>query len=171
MTPPLNSHGPITRTPLRSVWSFWTKPWRDRSGWGWSSDKHHLLAWILSFETARKYYPRTSLVTDDAGAKLLVDGIGLEFDCVLTELNALNSRDPRLWMLGKLHAYRAQTEPFVHLDTDVILWKRLPAGIESAPVFAQNPDPFMIGASHYKPDQLRQYLTRQPQSWIPQEWE
>src|SRR5437588_499165 len=126
---------------MRSVWSFWTKPWRERSGWSWLSEKHHLLAWVLSFETARKHYPKTSLVTDHAGAKMLVDGIGLAFDSVSTELDALACRDPRLWMLGKLYAYRAQTEPFVHLDTDVILWKRLPTGVEGAPVFAQNPDP------------------------------
>jgi hypothetical protein len=155
---------------VHAVWSFWTKPWRARSGWSWLSEKHHLLAWILSVETARKHYPKTSLITDDAGANMLVDGIGLPFDSVSTGLNSLAARDPRLWMLGKLYAYRAQSQSFVHLDTDVILWKRLPAIVESAPVFAQNPDPFVIGASHYKPEQLQQFLT-QAQGLVPREWE
>ena|ERR1035437_10813147 len=93
---------------MRSVWSFWTKLWRERTGTSWPSEQHHLLAWILSFETARKHYPKTSLVTDDAGARMLVDGLGLGFDDVSTELNALADHDPAIWMLGKLRAYRVR---------------------------------------------------------------
>src|SRR3954471_15845202 len=104
---------------MRAVWSFWTKPWREHAGHDWPSEKHHLLAWILSFETARSHYPQTTLVTDDAGAEMLVDGLGLPFESVSTELNSLVQYDAALWMAGKLCAYRAQTEPFVHLDTDV----------------------------------------------------
>jgi hypothetical protein len=156
---------------LRSVWSFWTKPWRSRAGWRWSSEKHHLLAWILSFENARRHYPETSLVTDDLGAQLLVERLKLPFERVSTELNALAECDPTVWMLGKLYAYRAQTEPFVHLDTDTFLWKRLPAEVESAPVFAQNPDPFRLGDSHHKVAEVVRLLRHQTHGWIPQEWE
>lgn len=156
---------------MRSVWSFWTKLWRERTGTSWPSEQHHLLAWILSFETARKHYPKTSLVTDDAGARMLVDGLGLGFDDVSTELNALADHDPAIWMLGKLRAYRAQTEPFIHLDTDVFLWKRLSENLERSPVFAQNPEPFISGASHYKPDKIQEALRQRTQGWIPQEWE
>ena len=154
---------------MRSVWSFWTKPWRRRSAWGWSSEKHHLLAWVLSFETARKHYPRTSLVTDDDGAKVLLDGIGLEFDRVSTELNSLAAHDPTFWMMGKLYAYRAQTEAFIHLDTDVFLWKRLPPDVESAPVFAQNPHHFPLGGS--KVQEVHRLFAERTRGWIPQEWE
>jgi hypothetical protein len=156
---------------MRSVWSFWSKAWRSRAGWSWLSERHHLLAWILSFETARKHYPRTTLVTDLEGARLLVDGLQLGFDRVSTALNELAEHDPALWMLGKLYAYRAQTEPFVHLDTDVFLWKRLPDHIESASVFAQTPEQFVIGESHYKPDEIRGALTERTRGWIPPEWE
>jgi len=156
---------------MRSVWSFWSKPLRAGYAWNWPSEKYHLLAWVLSVETARKHYPTTSLVTDDSGAKMLLDGLGLKFDRVSTELNALADRDPALWMLGKLYAYRAQTEPFIHLDTDIFLWKRLPKTVEDAPVFAQNPEPFAIGASHYKPEKMKHLMTDRTKGWIPQEWE
>jgi hypothetical protein len=57
-------------------------------------------------------------------------------------LNALGDLDPDWWAVGKLYAYRFQTEPFVHIDSDVFLWARLPPGLESAPVFAQSPETF-----------------------------
>jgi hypothetical protein len=155
---------------MRSIWSFWTKPWRASLGWNWVSDHHHLFAWALSFESARRHYPETSLITDDEGARILVDGIGLGFDHVSTELNSLSDQDPGLWMLGKLYAYRLQEEPFIHMDTDVFIWKRLPERIEAAPVFAQAPEQFVVGASHYRPDEVQRIMAHQPNGWIPKEW-
>ena len=111
------------------------------------------------------------LVTDSEGARLLIDGLGLPVERVSTELDALADDDPALWMLGKLHAYRAQDVPFVHLDTDVFLWRRLPESVERADVFAQHPEPFTIGASHYKPEELLKLLAGTSHSWTPPEWE
>ena len=154
---------------MRAVWSLWSKPLLAASGMNWGSARHHLLSWALSFETARRHYPRTSLVTDDAGAELLVDRLGLPFDHVATDLNRLSGRDPRLWCLGKLHAYALQTEPFVHIDADVYLWRRLPAEVESAPVFAQNPEPFRLGYSDYRPESLEAAI-RSAGGWLPDEF-
>lgn len=156
---------------MRAVWSFWSKPWRERRGWSWPSEKHHLLAWVLSVESARRHYPDTMLVTDSEGARMLVDGVGLPFGRVSTALDELSAHDPALWMLGKLYAYRAQEVPFAHLDTDVFLWRRLPEAVERAAVFAQNPEPFTLGASHYKPDRLLQLLRVDTAGWVPPEWE
>lgn len=69
---------------MRAVWSLWTKPFREGRGRPWFSEKHHLLGWVLSVETASKHYSKTSLFTDDKGARMLVDSIGLEFDHVST---------------------------------------------------------------------------------------
>ncbi len=156
---------------MRAVWSFWTKPWRDRRGWNWPEEKYHLLAWVLSVESARRHYPDTQLVTDSDGARLLIDGVGLRVNHVTTELDALADRDPALWMMGKLYAYRRQDAPFVHIDTDVFMWNRLPAELERAAVFAQNPEPFTIGASHYKPERLRSLMTTDSAGWVPREWD
>jgi hypothetical protein len=159
----------------RSVWSFWTKPFRTHRQSIWFSEKHHLLAWVLSLETARQHYPDTTLITDDEGAEMLVDGIGLEFDSVSTELNALSQEDPDWWILGKLWAYRSQTQPFLHLDTDVFLWKPLPDRLNSAPVLAQNPEDFVFGQHDatcwwYRPE-LFDDRVKQTGGWLPQEWD
>lgn len=158
----------------RSVWSFWTKPFRAHRQSIWFSEKHHLLAWILSLETARKHYPETTLVTDDEGAEMLVNGLGLEFDSVSTVLNALHEQDPDWWILGKLLAYRSQAYPFVHVDTDVFLWNALPKELDVAPVFTQNPEYFVFGQHEatcwwYRPEIFNERVKRMG-GWLPDEW-
>jgi hypothetical protein len=155
---------------VRAVWSFWTKPFKAYYRSAWMSEKHHLFAWVLSVETAKKHYPNTYLYTDDEGARLLIDGIGLEFERVFTELNVLDDHDPEWWALGKLYTYRSQTEPFVHIDNDVFLWKPLPPRMESAPVFAQHPEYFSTDWD-YKPEQMRALLKNLNGGWIPEEFE
>jgi hypothetical protein len=125
---------------MRAVWSFWSKPFNAGRKHVWREPRHHLLAWGLSLRLARRHYPDTVLVTDKAGKKLLVEQLGLEFDAVSTELEALGGDNPQWWALGKLFAYSIQDRPFVHIDYDVFLWKPLPAHVVDAPVFAQCPE-------------------------------
>jgi hypothetical protein len=129
----------------KAVWTFWTKPKMNDKSLPWGTDKHFLLSWVLSFESAKRFYPQTVLITDDAGADLLINKLKLSFTEVSTCLEDLKEEDTRFWMLGKLYSYRMQQEPFVHLDYDVYLWKRLPLRLDQAPVFAQNPEPLING--------------------------
>ena len=161
---------PTNPKPLRAVWSLWTKPLTQSRRTGWINQKYHMLSWLLSFETARRFYPETHLVTDDEGARLLVDGLGLEFEHVSTKLNALAHHDADWWALGKLYAYREQEAPFVHLDADVFLWRPLPERVAAAGVFAQNPEPFRPGTSTYQPELLEHALTAHAHGWLPEEW-
>jgi hypothetical protein len=155
---------------LKAVWSFWSKPFRSHHHRVWASEKHHLLAWVLSTQTARQHYRATELHTDDAGARMLVDGIGLEFDRVCISLNALRAHDPGWWALGKLYAYRSQREPFVHLDNDVFLWRPLPERLMTAPLLAQNPEYFTPGRSYYRPEAFEAALDGLDRAWLPPEW-
>lgn len=129
---------------MRAVWSFWSKPFRTGTSWPWREPIHHLLAWGLSVRLAGSHYPDTMLVTDTPGRALLVDALGLRFSEVSTALDALEDADPTFWMAGKLLAYTLQDSPFVHLDTDVFLWRPLPAAVATAPVFAQHKDVFQV---------------------------
>lgn len=164
----------MSQSIIRSVWSFWSKPFQAHRHSTWFSEKHHLLSWILSLETARKHYPKTMLVTDDTGSKMFIDGMGLDFDFVSTELNELKPYDPDWWVLGKLWAYRCQTEPFVHIDNDVFLWKALPDAVTKAPVLAQNPEYFIFGEHHatcwwYRPEIFDERV-KMVNGWLPDEW-
>jgi hypothetical protein len=155
---------------VRVVWSFWSKPQRERRGSVWLSDFHARLAWGLSVELARRHYPNTALVTDNDGARLLVDRLKLPFAHVSLELNRLRDHDADWWALGKLYAYRLQTEPFIHIDSDVFLWKRLPAELEAAPVFAQSPEPFDPDRDeHWYPLRAVERTVGQT-GWLPKAW-
>ena len=153
---------------MRAVWSFWAKPFNAYYHAMWPSRMHHLFAWVLSVETARVHYSNTTLITDDEGARLLVDRLGLPFSRVSTVLNDLHDHDPNWWVLGKLYAYRSQTEPFIHIDNDVFLWKRLPVRLETAPLLAQNPEYCVPGGSSYRPEEFEDALAES--GWLPDEW-
>jgi hypothetical protein len=155
---------------MRAVWSFWSKPFQAHRQGIWPSERHHLLAWVLSVETARQHYPETQLYTDRAGAELLVEGLGLRFTQVSTALDALDGYDPDWWSLGKVYAYHLQTAPFVHLDSDVFLWKPLPTRLTQAAVFTQQPEPIPPGHSYYQPQQVEAALRGPPAGWLPAEW-
>jgi hypothetical protein len=156
---------------LRAVWSFWSRPFRDFHRRTWASERHHLLAWALSVETARRHYPDTALVTDSDGARLLVDALGLPFAQVSTQLDGLAGCDPEWWVLGKLHAYRVQERPFLHLDGDVFLWNALPPDVAVGAVIAQNPESFDFDGedSWYRPRAVEAAVV-EAGGWLPEEW-
>lgn len=131
---------------MRAVWSFWSKPFLAKRNIAWRSPLHHLLAWGLSVRQAQRHYRETVLVTDRAGRRLLIDQLGLPFVHVSTELERLAHVDPAWWALGKFVAYSLQDQPFVHLDTDVFLWKPLPKAVAGSPVFTQCPEFYANGS-------------------------
>ena len=155
---------------MRAVWSFWSTPFAAHRASAWGTERNHRLAWILSFECARRHYPSTALVTDDDGARLLVDGLGLEFDSVSLGLNQLDRRDSTWWTAGKLVAISEQDQPFVHLDPDVFLWAPLPAALTGSPVFTQNPEPYAAGGTYYRPEVMEAALESVEGAWLPEEW-
>jgi hypothetical protein len=155
---------------MRSVWSFWSKPFQAHRHASWCTPLHHLLAWGLSVRTASRHYPETVLITDKPGKSLLVDRLGLEFAHVSTELECLNNVDVGWWALGKLLAYSLQDRPFVHLDSDVFLWKPLPLDVTESPVFTQNPEGLHDHRSHYRPQDV-EWAFAQESLKLPIEWE
>ena len=155
---------------MRAVWAFWSQPYKAQAGRTWREPRHHLLAWGLSLKLASRHFDQTMMVTDSPGKALLVDRLGLEFDRVSTELDSLRNVDPGWWALGKLVAYSLQDRPFVHLDTDVFLWKPLPPSLLSAPVFAQCPERHSLDGGWCQPSHIQRVFERYSLS-VPVEWE
>lgn len=153
----------------RAVWSFWSRPYAAYYRGSWADAATHALSWVVSVNAAQAHYPDTLLITDTPGKRLLVDGLGLRFTTVSTELDRLASHDCGWWALGKLVAYGMQTAPFVHIDSDAYLWKRLPPGVEMAPVFAQHPEYHRPGEHGYNPDEVERAMTRHG-GVLPEEW-
>jgi hypothetical protein len=153
---------------MKAVWSFWSAPYAAHYRHAWARPMDHWLSWVVSVQAASRHYADTLLVTDSAGRKVLVDQLGLPFAEVSTELDRLGERDPGWWMLGKLVAYSLQTAPFVHVDSDVFLWKPLPAHLSAAPVLTQNPEYHQ--KSQYGIEEI-EAAVRAGEGAVPAEWE
>jgi hypothetical protein len=157
---------------MRAIWSFWSRPHDLFYHRYWHSERAHLSSWALSVGEASRHYAETGLVADEAGATLLVDRLRLPFRRVDTRLETLNrdGADPQWWVLGKLLAYAAQSEPFVHLDADVVLWKPLPPRLGAAAVLAQNPEHFEFSdQTLYRADGFMRAMS-ELKGWLPEEW-
>jgi hypothetical protein len=155
---------------MRAVWSFWSEPFRAYNHRTWCTPMHHLLGWWLSLQTASQHYPNTLLVTDSEGKRLLIDRLGLPFKEVSTELDRLAGVNPDWWSMGKLVSYSLQTAPFIHIDTDVFLWKPIPRDVQEAPVFAQCRDEFGHLDGFYRPRDV-EFAFAEEKLPLPAEWE
>lgn len=138
----------------RAVYTFWTKP-EKRASYAWASPQMMLNSWIVSIECARKNFDTIVLRTDEAGAKMLVDGIGLGFDDVIISLEDLDS-DKYPWTICKLLSYadEAKIGPAIHMDFDLFLDSIPDKSILDAPLFCQNIEPEVVGTPHYIDDEL-----------------
>jgi hypothetical protein len=154
----------------RAVWSFWTRPLGEHYAAQWASERFHALSWILSFETVSCHFRETALVTDEAGASLLVDRLGLDFDHVSTALEDLSDADPRWWVLGKLNTYRIQERPYIHFDSDVYLWRPLPDRLLTADIATQNREwASTTDVTCYKPSAVTATVVDNG-GWLPPAW-
>lgn len=154
----------------RAVWSFWSRAYEEYGRSSWRTEWHHALAWGLSLAAAAQHYPDTCLVTDDEGARFLIDELQLPFRHVSTALQQLRREDPEWWALGKVKAYSLQETPFVHVDTDVFLWNRLAPEVEGSGILAQHPEVIVRGASCYQPEDLETAIGWPRRGWLPPEW-
>lgn len=155
---------------MDAVWSFWTKPYFHGHRLDWRREWHHWLAWGLSVYAARQHYPHTRLVTDEDGARILVDKLQLPFERVSTALDTIAHENPNWWALGKIEAYRRQKRPFIHIDTDVFLWKRLATELENADLIAQNPERIVLDGGFYCPTEFECSIGWPRRGWLPPEW-
>lgn len=154
---------------MLAVWSFWSPPSDPAFSARWPAPEFHLMSWVLSVCQAKKVFRETALITDKGGADILVEKLGLRFDEVSTSLDSLPYDHKRYWALGKLHAYKVQTQPFIHIDSDVYFWKPLPNHVTGADILAQNTE--KIGSnSYYKHERVLTFL-REKGGWIPREVE
>jgi hypothetical protein len=148
---------------MNYVWSFWSHPFHNGMGCQWHSLKYHWLSWMLSVNLLRRPGNTLTLVTDDYGARVLQDQLGLGFDVVDVALNDLHNRT-HVWSAGKLVAYARQQSPFLHVDNDVFVWQ--PTLLPDAnihPIIAQHPE--TITREIYDPVEFTARLARVPAAW------
>lgn len=132
---------------MKLIQSFWSLPCLASSKsdsyelcGGWPNERLHAMSWALSKLTLSKHHPemKSSLHTDKTGSDWLINKIGLEYDEVIVDFAKLNKRDSKFWALGKIMAYSKQTEPFLHVDSDIYIWEPFDQKIMKKKLIAQN---------------------------------
>lgn len=127
------------------IQSFWSKPFfkenddlNARHKGGWLNTNLFFYSCMLSCLKCKQHYEEVSLYTDDLGKELLINKLEIPYSKVHLELNELKDYPPELWALGKVLTYSLQEKPFIHADTDVFIWDKLPADFLKTDLFAQN---------------------------------
>lgn len=166
---------------MKIIQSLWTKPLmldvqRGKVSGGWPSWDHYWASWVLSAWQAHITHGTVDLVTDRVGAQILVEELQLPFRHVSLALDDIPSTvHPALWAYGKVVAYEEHAqrgEPFMHIDSDVYLWKPLPDQVTIAAIAAQHYE----WAPHYPPfhdiytrprKTMRALMRHLPVAWTP----
>ncbi|WP_264566438.1 DUF6734 family protein [Flavobacterium sp. N3904] len=127
------------------IQSFWSKPFfkenddlNARFKGGWLNANFFFYSCLLSCLKFKQNYGEVRLYTDNLGKELLIDKLEIPYSKVNLELNELQDYPSELWALGKVLTYSLQEKPFIHADTDVFLWDKLPVDLLKTDLFAQN---------------------------------
>ena len=128
---------------MKAIYTYWTDG-KDISALnaGFNNLRDMAAMVTLSIRKLKEQNPQiisVHLVTNTIGKQLFADKYPVPFDqvdVILDELNGVLSPDH--WAFPKIMAYAAQTEPFIHIDCDVILWEPLSEELTSKDLFFQN---------------------------------
>lgn len=111
-----------------------------KHSYGWLSAEYHWLCWVLSALKVRATFGDIELVTDEIGKSILIDKLELPYTKVRLYLETLNldKYPPELWALSKLCVYANQSEPFLHIDGDIIFGNKFKNVFEKKALIVQN---------------------------------
>ena len=129
---------------MKIVHTFWSRNITDinellQHKAGWLTSEHHYMSWTLSCLLARKWYDEVELITDPLGKELLVDKMQLPYTNVRVIIDdKMDEFHEDFWALSKVVAYSLQDKPFLHIDGDVFLFKKLNDNLQSKGLIAQN---------------------------------
>lgn len=143
---------------MNIIMSFWSDPYKNKLHNKWLNEKTWNLSWILAVESITKSYGKPILYTDDAGKKLLVNDLGLDFEKVDLCLNDLKGTDPRFTTLGRTYSVGIQKSPFIHVDYDSYVFESIPPEVFQNGLFFQKEvfidlnDVKYHGSSLHRPD-------------------
>jgi hypothetical protein len=119
---------------MRAIFTQWSAPSNNNihegdNYSGFPSFEIFLWSWVCSVTLAKKHFDQVELYCDTSAKQILVDQLQLPFDKVHITLDG-KDKYKNIWAYGKIDTYIRQTEPFVHLDADLFLYKKLNKELE-----------------------------------------
>ncbi|MCB0352637.1 MAG: hypothetical protein KDD64_03905 [Bdellovibrionales bacterium] len=158
---------------MRFIHSFWFKPIienPEKSWAGFSKPEYFWYCWALSLLTVRRHYQSAELYTDSHGMRF-IQKLRLPYDNIHVVFDSLEDLRPEFWAYPKLLVFSLQQQPFLHLDTDVFLWKPLPDRLFQCEVFGQNFELQPAQHQFYRSllEELRKHMVYLPASYFEEE--
>lgn len=125
----------------RAVFTYFNpdESYANTAGYRYYSDMLYTMA--LATLLAMRHFVTVQVVTSSWGARVLREA-GVPATEYSTALDTVRRVPKAFWAYGKLIAYTLQTQPFVHVDNDVFLWKALPRRMLSAELCFQSKEAF-----------------------------
>lgn len=117
---------------MKAYFSYWSEGYRTPNDFILDLTK-------LSAYFAKKAYGEAHLITDSKSYSVFKNIFN--WDSISKDLDVLPVEYKEIWSLGKIKAFEIASqkkEHFVHIDSDVILWEKLPKFIEDADIFCQS---------------------------------
>ena len=153
---------------MRAVWSFWSRPHHADCHRLWVSDRHHLLAWMLSVETAQPALSRHGPLHGCRRRPAARGRAAAALPAGVDDARRLADSDPAWWNLGKLYAYRASGTSRSCTSTAMCSsGSALPPEVATGAVIVQNPEEFEFdGCSWYQPEAM-EAAVRVGADWLP----
>lgn len=118
---------------MKAYYSYWSKGYRKKP------DEFYLNMTKLSAYFAKKNYKEIHLITDSESYEDFNKIV--KWDSISTDLDILPEKYSHVWSLGKILCFKIAAERndhFIHIDSDVIIWERLPDFIDKADIFCQS---------------------------------
>lgn len=136
---------------MKIIQSFWSTPYLQNNSknkeYNWYDKKIFLYSQAISLNRLVKLGYEVEFYTDTYGQKLFGEYLNLPFHKIYAILD--DDTDNTLWTKGKIKTYSVQTEPFVHIDSDVLLGKKLDI---------PNITNYIYGQSYYCRDKIKEKL-------------
>ena len=92
---------------------------------------------LLSVLLAKREHGSIDLYTNSV-IKKQIEEIGIPYDQIDTEV--LEDYSPELFCLPKLLVYMGMQEPYIHIDTDTLIFRKIETSDINSPVFYSHPD-------------------------------
>lgn len=124
-----------------ALYSFWSKPYREKNAFKtfaeFNTEYDFVLSWSTSVRLSKQNFKKVVLVTDSWAWENLFKDLNLPFDEVKLSLDEIeHSTD--IWSVSKAYAVLEMNEPFVHVDSDVYVWKPLSTTFLNSKVLVQD---------------------------------
>ena len=127
----------------RAVFSYFNADdsFSNKAGYRFYSDFLYTMA--LATHWAMQNFKSVHVVTTSWGERVLRTA-GIPATEYSTELDTMKGISPWFWAYGKMIAYTLQTEPFVHVDNDLIIRQPLPDRVLNARLCFQSKEQMVV---------------------------